>query len=67
LADRLANEGVNWDGNLLDDAWTQILVRQLRSDCEHLTTQDQCGSYREDSHIDGNECHAGPAWDPEEL
>lgn len=67
LADRLANKGVNRDGNMLDEAWTQILVRQLRSDCEHLETQDHRGNYRDDSHIEENECHAGPVWDPDEL
>ena len=67
LVDRLVNKGVNCDGDLLDNAWTQILVRQLRLDCEHLTTQDQCGIYREDRDIDENERHAGPTWDPEEL
>jgi ribonuclease HI len=55
LADRLANEGVNQEGNLLDMAWTQVPVGQLKTDCEHLVEQDRHGSNREDIHIVGNE------------
>jgi hypothetical protein len=63
LEDRLSNEGVNQDNNMLDEAWTRIPVGQLRSDCEHLITQDHRGSYQSDSHIEENECHAGMVWD----
>jgi hypothetical protein len=67
LADRLANEGVNQEGKMLDEAWTQIPVGQLRTDCEHLATQDHRGSNREDNHIDGNECHMNLEWDPDGI
>jgi hypothetical protein len=44
LADRLSNEGVNQEGKLLDMAWTQVPVVQVRTYCKHLAEQDRRGS-----------------------
>jgi ribonuclease HI len=64
LADRLANEGVNSEGYVLDEVWSRIPRGQLRSDCIHLVERDHGGSFRDDGHIGDDVGLFDPTWDP---
>jgi hypothetical protein len=64
LADTLTNEGVNREGNVLDEVWSIIPRGQLRSDCIHLVEQDHGGSFRDDHQIGEDAGLFDPTWDP---
>jgi ribonuclease HI len=65
LADRLANEGVNREGQELDEAWTRIPRGKLRMDCIHLAARDHGGSFRDEGHIEEDDARLLElTWDP---